>query len=168
MITTNDENIAKKIRTLRSHGMTTLTLDRHKGHAFSYDVTALGFNYRLDEIHSALGIVQLEKLQKSNERRLTLATKYQQALSEIQGLSVISGNGISVSSNHILPVLLPEEIDRAKFMEYMKQNGIQTSIHYPPHTSLISTVVCMDTKKECCHSRKKFLKEKLHCLYIRL
>lgn len=132
MITTNDENIAKKIRTLRSHGMTTLTLDRHKGHAFSYDVTALGFNYRLDEIHSALGIVQLEKLQKSNERRLTLATKYQQALSEIQGLSVISGNGISVSSNHILPVLLPEEIDRAKFMEYMKQNGIQTSIHYPP------------------------------------
>lgn len=132
MITTNDENIAKKIRTLRSHGMTTLTLDRHKGHAFSYDVTALGFNYRLDEIHSAIGIVQLEKLQKSNERRLTLATKYQQALSEIQGLSVISGNGISVSSNHILPVLLPEEIDRAQFMEYMKQNGIQTSIHYPP------------------------------------
>ncbi|MCF6150439.1 MAG: DegT/DnrJ/EryC1/StrS family aminotransferase [Candidatus Kuenenia sp.] len=132
MITTNDESIAKKIRTLRSHGMTTLTLDRHKGHAFSYDVTDLGFNYRLDEIHSAIGIVQLEKLQESNEKRLILATKYQQALSGIQGLSVISRNEISVSSNHILPVLLPEEIDRAKFMGYMKQNGIQTSIHYPP------------------------------------
>jgi dTDP-4-amino-4,6-dideoxygalactose transaminase len=132
MITTNNENIAKKIRTLRSHGMTTLTLDRHKGHAFSYDVTALGFNYRLDEIHSAIGIVQLEKLQESNERRLMLVIKYQQALSEIQGLSVISKNEISVSSNHILPVLLPKEADRTKFMEYMKQNSIQTSIHYPP------------------------------------
>lgn len=132
MITTNNGTIAKKIQSLRSHGMTSLTLDRHKGHAYSYDVTALGFNYRLDEIHSALGIVQLEKLRENNERRRILTAKYRQVLSKILELSMISCDKFSVSSSHILPVLLPKETDRAQFMEYMKQHGIQTSIHYPP------------------------------------
>ena len=46
--------------------MTSLTWDRHKGHALSYDVTALGYNYRLDEMHSALGLVQLQALPERN------------------------------------------------------------------------------------------------------
>jgi dTDP-4-amino-4,6-dideoxygalactose transaminase len=53
--------------------MTTLTWDRHRGHASTYDVVALGYNYRIDEIRSALGLVQLGKLARNNARRSALA-----------------------------------------------------------------------------------------------
>ncbi len=59
MVVTDDDELARKIKTVRSHGMTTLTWDRHQGHSFSYDVVARGYNYRLDEMRAALGLVQL-------------------------------------------------------------------------------------------------------------
>jgi dTDP-4-amino-4,6-dideoxygalactose transaminase len=62
MITTMDEAVAERIRIMRSHGMTTLTWDRHKGHAHSYNVVDLGYNYRINEMASALGRAQLKKL----------------------------------------------------------------------------------------------------------
>ncbi len=62
MLVTGRADLAEKIRLLRSHGMTTLTWDRHRGHASSYDVVALGYNARIDEIHAALGLAQLAKL----------------------------------------------------------------------------------------------------------
>ena len=80
MITTNNDELATRIRLMRSHGMTTLTLDRHKGHAFSYDVVELGFNYRIDEIRSAIGIEQLKKLPSDNNRRRELSKMYRENL----------------------------------------------------------------------------------------
>ena len=74
MIITNDDDLAVRLRRLRSHGMTSVTWDRHKGHAWSYDVVDLGFNYRLDEIRSALGRVQLSKLDGYNSRRRELTS----------------------------------------------------------------------------------------------
>ena len=62
MVTTDDDAVADRVRNMRSHGMTTLTLDRYKGRAFSYDVIAHGYNYRMDEIRSALALVQLKRL----------------------------------------------------------------------------------------------------------
>src|SRR6185295_872276 len=56
MVTTESDELAARIRLLRSHGMTSLTYDRHRRHARDYDVVALGYNYRTDEIHSALGL----------------------------------------------------------------------------------------------------------------
>ena len=54
MVVTDDDELAARMRLLRSHGMTTLTWDRHRGHASGYDVVALGFNYRIDEPRAAL------------------------------------------------------------------------------------------------------------------
>src|SRR5690606_94774 len=62
MVTTCQPELGKQIRYLRSHGMTTLTLDRHKGRAITYDVVRPGLNYRIDEMRAALGRVQLKKL----------------------------------------------------------------------------------------------------------
>ena len=76
MLVTNRDDIARKVRLLRSHGMTSLTWDRHQGHAYSYDVVELGYNYRIDEIHSALGIVQLQKLETNNRKRAEITKKY--------------------------------------------------------------------------------------------
>jgi len=74
MIVTDNADLAERLRRLRSHGMTSVTWDRHKGHAWSYDVVDLGYNYRLDEIRSALGRVQLSKLDAYNSRRRELTS----------------------------------------------------------------------------------------------
>ena len=49
--------------------MTTLTLDRHKGHAFDYDVVELGYNYRMSELNPALGLAQLRRVPEAKARR---------------------------------------------------------------------------------------------------
>lgn len=136
MLTTDDDELAAALRLLRSHGMTTLTWDRHRGHAASYDVVAPGYNYRLDEIRSAIGRVQLGKLPGNNARRRHVNTLYEELLAEIcpeVGVPFVAHRGLS--SCHIRPIVLPSGADRTQFMEQMKHLGIQTSIHYPPiHT----------------------------------
>jgi dTDP-4-amino-4,6-dideoxygalactose transaminase len=59
MIFCRDEGVFSRVRAMRSHGMTSGTLDRHRGHAFGYDVTMLGYNYRMDELRAAVGLVRL-------------------------------------------------------------------------------------------------------------
>jgi dTDP-4-amino-4,6-dideoxygalactose transaminase len=133
MIITNSDELAKRMISLRSHGMTTLTWDRHEGHAWSYDVIDLGFNYRIDEIRSAIGKVQLKKLDKNNTIRKKLTHHYHHLLKEFRPEVIIPfQNHPGKSSCHLLPILLPEGINKFKFMNQMKQYGIQTSIHYPP------------------------------------
>jgi dTDP-4-amino-4,6-dideoxygalactose transaminase len=82
MLTTDNDDLAQKLSRLRSHGMTSLTWDRHKGHAWSYDVVDLGYNYRIDEIRAALGLAQLAKVEKNNECRRHLSRIYRSALQE--------------------------------------------------------------------------------------
>ncbi|NMB87614.1 MAG: DegT/DnrJ/EryC1/StrS family aminotransferase [Chloroflexi bacterium] len=136
MLVTNRAEMAEKLRLLRSHGMTTLTWDRHKGHAWSYDVVELGYNYRIDEIRAALGLVQLKKLPQNNDRRRRLTQVYRQAMQELAPqVSVPFQGHPGVSSAHLLPAVLPHGVSRIDFMEALKAEGIQTSIHYPPiHT----------------------------------
>lgn len=132
MIVTNDDNLAEKIRIMRSHGMTTLTWDRHKGHANSYDVVDIGFNYRINEMASALGQVQLRKLDKNNDKRKKIVEEYRKKLKAISEISIPFENFKEKSSYHIFPILLSENVPRNKFMDNLKEKGIQTSIHYPP------------------------------------
>lgn len=132
MITTDNDQLAEKIRKLRSHGMTTLTWDRHRGHAHSYDVVDLGFNYRINEIASSLGIIQLKKLHAHNLARERVTEQYRQALAKIPELTIPFTSARGASSYHIFPILLSEQVNRGKFIAYMQAHGIQTSIHYPP------------------------------------
>jgi dTDP-4-amino-4,6-dideoxygalactose transaminase len=135
MITTQDDDLADKIRLMRSHGMTSLSWDRHKGHAHSYDVVDLGYNYRIDEIRSAIGLAQLEKLEKNNQHRREIVALYRSQLGEIDGLSIPYRDHPGTSAAHLFPIVLDTSMDRAVFINSMKEKGIQTSIHYPPiHT----------------------------------
>ena len=68
----NNEKYIQDARLLRSHGMTTMSYDRAKGHATSYDIETLGYNYRLDDIRASLGIVQFKKLKKDLEKDVKL------------------------------------------------------------------------------------------------
>ena len=114
--------------------MTTLTWDRHRGHAASYDVVATGFNYRLDEIHSALGLAQLGKLAENNRRRADLVAHLRAELAGLTGLTVPFGVPAAGSqpAYHIFPVILDPALDRAAFMAHLRSQGIQSSVHYPP------------------------------------
>jgi dTDP-4-amino-4,6-dideoxygalactose transaminase len=134
MIVTDREDLADRIRLMRSHGMTTLTYDRHKGHAYTYDVVELGYNYRIDEIRSALGLEQLKKLPRNNALRGQWVRAYRQALG-IMGLEVPFAGTLGQPAYHLMPVLLPKGTDRKAVIDRMRERQIQTSIHYPPtHT----------------------------------
>ena len=133
MLVTDDPEIAQKVRVLRSHGMTTLTWDRFKGHASTYDVVAQGYNYRMDELRSALGREQLKRIPAGNARRGELLNLYRELLGqEVPAIRVPFTQERGQSSYHIMPVLLPSGADKHAFMERMKAQGIQTSWHYPP------------------------------------
>lgn len=132
MLTTNDSALADKLRLLRSHGMTSLTWDREQGHSFSYDVVDVGYNYRIDEVRAAIGMVQLGKLAENNQIRGDLTNIYRERLSDLDGISMPFKSHEGRSSYHLFPIVLPRADLRSYFMEYMKSRGIQTSIHYPP------------------------------------
>ena len=133
VLVTDDDRLADKVRILRSHGMTTLTWDRHQGHASTYDVVDLGYNYRIDEIRAALGREQLNKLPAGNVRREVLVERYRTEFAErLPALGLPFSEKRGLSSQHIFPVLLPEGADRQSFREALKADGIQTSFHYPP------------------------------------
>ena len=133
MVVSTNEKVASNLTSLRSHGMTSLTLDRHKGRSVSYDVERVGLNYRIDEIRAAIGLVQLEKLSDGNNKRKMHTEAYREELSGVPvEIPFTESNNKVLASYHIMPVLLPKHTNRSQAVSVMKERGIQTSIHYPP------------------------------------
>ena len=132
MVVTKDDRLAEKVRIMRSHGMTTLTWDRHKGHSFSYDVVARGYNYRLDEMRAALGIVQLRRVKAENAKRRELVFIYRDKLKNFDYVEIPFLGAPEGSTHHLFPILLRDGSRRTDFMVALAKQGIQTSIHYPP------------------------------------
>jgi dTDP-4-amino-4,6-dideoxygalactose transaminase len=134
MVVTSDAETAERLRLLRSHGMTALTWDRHRGHASGYDVVTHGFNYRLDELRAAIGLVQLAALDGENAARAAIAARYRDLLHGRHGLELAFADrlGEPSSSHHIAVALLPEGTDREAVRAALRAQGIQTSVHYPP------------------------------------
>lgn len=132
MVIAKDEAVNAKIKFLRSHGMSTLTLDRHKGRAITYDVLQPGLNYRMDEMRAALGLVQLDKLEEANENRKKITLYYHALLKDIKQIRIpFKQLTNKTSSYHIYPTLLSEDVNREKLFNSLKEKGIQASIHYP-------------------------------------
>lgn len=133
-VVARDEEVAERLRLLRSHGMTTMTWDRHKGHASSYDVVAVGFNYRLDEIRAALALVQLERLPDAISRRSQLAARYVELLHGAEGIRIaFAGHPRAQgSAHHLVVAVLPKGVVRERIRGALAERRIQTSVHYPP------------------------------------
>jgi dTDP-4-amino-4,6-dideoxygalactose transaminase len=132
MVATRSRKTHDRLRQLRSHGMSTLTLDRHKGRAITYDVGAPGLNYRIDEVRAAIGLVQLAKLEAANSQRARLSARYRSKLANsIIKVPFAALPNSYQSAHHLLPTLLPAGSDRTRVIEYLKTRGIQSSIHYP-------------------------------------
>lgn len=134
MLVTNNKEIAEQAQLLRSHGMTTSSYDRAQGHATKYDIRQVGFNYRLDDIRGAIGLVQLGKLAEDLRKRKFLAGHYHRLLTGAPGITVPFAGKTGASSNYIFPIVLTEDctIERDDFRARLEQDyGIQTSMHYP-------------------------------------
>jgi len=132
MIVTNDGALAEAARRCRSHGMTKLSWDRAIGRAVDYDIVDLGYNYRSTELTAALGLVQLAKLTRVNLKRRELTHRYHQRLAECPSVTLPFRHRQDDSAHHILPMLLAEAAQRQLFRGLLHEQGIQTSVHYPP------------------------------------
>ncbi len=132
MALTHDEQLANRMRLLRSHGMTTGTWERHNERPQDYDVMEFGWNYRIDELRSALGLAQLEKVDQANARRAELTSRYRSLLCEIPDVQVPFQHNLTASSCHILPILTRDFESRKVIEHKLSQARVQTSHHYPP------------------------------------
>ena len=113
MLVTDDDELVARARLLRSHGMTTLTWDRHRGHASGYDVVEPGFNYRIDEPRATLAIARLARLDADNARRAAAAALYRERLDGLDGITPTApAPEGSQSANHLFTAVLDEGIDR--------------------------------------------------------
>jgi UDP-4-amino-4,6-dideoxy-N-acetyl-beta-L-altrosamine transaminase len=129
MITTNSEELYHKLITLRTHGITKQAMSENHGGWF-YEMQQLGFNYRLTDIQSALGITQLAKNHKGVERRNEIAKKYKQAFTDkikYQDLPQEFYN-----AHHLFVI----EVEQRKALyDFLRTKSIYAQIHYIPiHT----------------------------------
>lgn len=131
MIVFREEDAAAAARRLRSHAMTTLTWDRHRGHATGYDVVDLGFNYRIDEIRAALGSVQISRMDELIGARAKLADRYRERLAG-SAFAVPSFGRRGRSAHHLTVVVASSGDERDRARERLRRLRIQTSVHYPP------------------------------------
>lgn len=134
MILMRDPALLARARQMRAHGMTSNAHQRLVARSTQYDVISPGWNYRMDEMRAALGLVQLSRLDAFNARRAELAALYRQRLAPLRdrgrlGLPLSRGG---VSADHIFPVVLPPEADRSELITAMSAAGVQTTVHYPP------------------------------------
>ena len=133
MLITNNENYYNKAKLLRSHGMTSLSYERSKGHSTGYDVIELGYNNRMDDIRSAIGIVQLDKLKDDLLKRQQVREWYEEALSGTDKIIIPFLNYQEFTSNYIFPIILKDSDFQKKneIRDKLAEKGIQTSVHYP-------------------------------------
>ena len=134
MVTTQNKALADKIRILRSHAVNVDSYKREKLAAWKYDIIDLGYNYRLDELRSALGLSQLSRINKINKMRQNIAKIYDKHLSKIRGISIPE---ISYRRNHIyhlytIKVERDYHSTRDELYTKLQKNGVGTSVQYWP------------------------------------
>jgi len=133
MLVTNNTAYFERAKLLRSHGMTSMSYERSGGHSTEYDVVELGFNYRMDDIRSAIGIVQLNKLNIDLDKRKEIRQMYLNELKGIENIIIPFEDYVEFSSNYIFPIVLKDSDNnkRDNVRKKLAEEGIQTSIHYP-------------------------------------
>jgi UDP-4-amino-4,6-dideoxy-N-acetyl-beta-L-altrosamine transaminase len=136
MALTNDDELAARLSRLRSHGITRdpALMDCEMEGPWFYQQIDLGFNYRMTDIHAALGCSQLTRIDEYVARRREIAARYRTLLSDLP-LRLPSQSSDAVSAWHLYAVQLPPERDRRRVFESLRAAGIGVNVHYiPAHT----------------------------------
>jgi perosamine synthetase len=134
MIITKSKKLSENIQSARNHGITkTLTQRYSSGLPWDYDVSEPGFNYRLDEVRSALGLNQLKRIQKLNQKRKNVCMYYNKKLSHIDGIKTPEYFNDD-SSYHLYIIRIQDNfgMSRNSLFKNLLKSGIRTSVHYKP------------------------------------
>jgi len=130
MITTNDENIYKKLMSLRWCGIDKTTWERsEKRYGWDYQVTSIGYKAHMNDITAAIGLAQLERIGELNMRRKLRVLEYLHALSSLTWLQLPEYD--EKSNWHMFVVRMD---NRNAFIDYMLSQGISVGVHYKPLT----------------------------------
>ncbi|MEN6465441.1 MAG: UDP-4-amino-4,6-dideoxy-N-acetyl-beta-L-altrosamine transaminase [Syntrophaceae bacterium] len=147
MVLTNDGSLAKKLRKLRSHGITSdpeefigtdmawQDPERTLPNPWYYEQILLGYNYRITDIQCALGRSQLKKIKTFSKRRRQIVDSYNEAFRDRKNIQVPFEDGNCESNFHLYVLLMDFEkigLSRAELMIDLKNKGIQTQVHYIP------------------------------------
>jgi dTDP-4-amino-4,6-dideoxygalactose transaminase len=148
-VLTNDGALYKRLKRLRSHGITSLPgefinkdlsvhdsrFTIHEPPPWYYEQIDLGYNYRITDIQCALGISQMKRLDEFRRRRREIVNSYNDAFSNIKNVRIPFEADDCETNFHLYVLLFDFEsigTDRAGFMRKMKERGIQTQVHYIP------------------------------------
>jgi len=138
MVCSTDSDLSIKLKRMRTHGMDRLSLSQQHGRAAAYNVIEPSVNARFDEMRAAIGLVQLEKLESMQRERELMFDIY---AAELPQLGVVvpfaqqhasREGGVNQSAYHIMTVVLPPSCLRDTVVAVLRENQIQTSVHYPP------------------------------------
>ena len=137
MALTNDIVLAERLKLSRSHGITSVQSDmeyRPSNELWNYQQIGLGFNYRMTDIHAALGLSQMQKLDEFVDRRHSIAKIYDNELRDLP-LTTPFQAGDTHSSYHLYPIrLLLEKLSQShiEVHDHLQQLGINVNLHYIP------------------------------------
>lgn len=135
MVVTDNSELADRMRTFRNHGISTDSRTRSAKGTWFYEMTALGYNYRLTDIQCALGISQMKKLPRSLSRRRAIAERYDRALAGISGVEPVAVSPDVLHAYHLYVVRLDSAaigVDRNTAFRFLRERGIGVNVHYIP------------------------------------
>ena len=136
MLTTDDGELADRVRVLTSHGMSRNAWNRYaKGGSWRYDVEFAGYKYNMTDLQAALGLTQLDRLESMQARREQFAALYNRELSGINGVSTPVSPSLGRNAWHLYVIRVDKSklsIDRDEFIEELNRMNIGTSVHFIP------------------------------------
>ncbi len=125
IVTTNDDELADRLRRFRTHGI----VRRPDLGGWAYEISDIGYNYRLTDIQAALGLSQLRRLDRFIDRRNEIAEHYRELLADLPiGLPPAAPTGYR-HGYHLFAVRVP---DRREVYDRLRDAGIATQVHYVP------------------------------------
>jgi dTDP-4-amino-4,6-dideoxygalactose transaminase len=128
-VVTNDEALAAKLKLLRLHGMNKNANDRHKEGYKHWDMTVLGWKYNMDNIHAAMLLPQLDRLENNWERRKSLARYYEERLWDIPNLTRPTTLPGVEHAWHLFPIWIGDG-KRDTVISQLQQRGISVMVNY--------------------------------------
>jgi len=135
MVTTNDMRAAETLRRFRNHGISSDARQRQSANQWHYEMTLLGFNYRLTDIACALGLTQLERLDANLARRRQIAARYTAAFRDLAGIIPPAVRSEVNPAWHLYPVrldLAKLSAERGQIFRALRAENIGVNVHYIP------------------------------------
>ena len=135
MVICKNKSLAENVRITRNHGISRTLKERYSiGYPWDYDIQEVGYNYRLDEIRSSLGINQLKKIKIFNKKRQNAFKYYNKCFKSTDGLIIPSEKNLQNNACHLYILRITDKfkLTRNQLFKKLLSCGIRTTVHYKP------------------------------------